>query len=256
VFRNFFLVFLGVALISLMGRTVSAQDTSELFSNGNQAYEKGNYDQAVKLYSQIIQRKTVNGYVYFNLANAYFKKGEIARAVLFYEKAKKILPRDKDIQQNLEYALERTKDKFEPGKTSILFSILKSIHDYLSLNEWTILVAVLFQSLCLIIIFRMLIRSSILRDLSFYSIVSITFLLIVSILFFSFNITSSQYTTRAVVMVKKAEIRSGPANSYTTLLNVHAGSRMQIVQERKDWFQVKFVTGYAGWIPKESVQII
>jgi len=51
--------------------------------------------------------------LYYNLANAHFRNKDIASAILYYEKAKKMKPNDADIIHNLGVANSRITDKIE-----------------------------------------------------------------------------------------------------------------------------------------------
>ena len=47
--------------------------------------------------------------VYFNLGNAFFKQGQIGRAIAAYHSAQTVDPRDPDVRANLGFARERWK---------------------------------------------------------------------------------------------------------------------------------------------------
>ncbi|MFC1850090.1 tetratricopeptide repeat protein [candidate division CSSED10-310 bacterium] len=243
-------------LIIILATPTFAQDPMELFRSGNKAYENGKYDQAIQSYSSIVNAGLQNAHVYYNLGNAYFKKGNLASAILFYEKARKFAPRDQDINQNLKFALAQTRDKIEKANKSIVFAFFKTIHDYFSLNEWTIFFTILVNLLFLLFIFRLLLKSPLLRDINFYFLVITSCLLCVTLIFFAVKISSTLYTTRAVIMEAQIDVHSGPAKTYTTLLKVHEGTRLEIILESKDWFQVRFDNGYVGWLPKNTVALI
>ena len=49
----------------------------------NQLYAEGNHADAAEQYEAILQ-ENAQPEVYYNLGNAYFKQGEIARAILSY----------------------------------------------------------------------------------------------------------------------------------------------------------------------------
>jgi len=243
-------------LIFFSPQEVVAQSASELFAQANQSYEQRQYDQAIGLYEQLIEQDITNPTIYYNLGNAYFKKGNVARAVLNYEKARKMAPRDHDIKENLDYALAQTADKIEDPHNSILTTIVGYVHDYLTLDEWTIIVVILFNLACLVIAVRMMLSSSILRDLALYNLVLLLCLLFVSLAFLSVKINTTFFTEQGVIMVSQVDVRSGPATTYTTLLKVHAGTRADIVQSSNDWLQIKLENGYQGWIPQAMIEKI
>ena len=77
--------------------------------------------------------------LFYNLGNTYFKAGELGRAILFYQKAKQLLPRDSDIKKNLAYAESLTIDKIEIEKPGFISTLWGKIVSLLTINELTIL---------------------------------------------------------------------------------------------------------------------
>jgi tetratricopeptide (TPR) repeat protein len=253
--RGSWLVVLIVAII-LTGGIAGAQSNEELFQQGNAAYQQGHYDEAIARYSAVVDRQIHHAAVFYNLANSCFKKGDLARAILFYERALKLEPRDRDIRRNLQFARSQTADRIEDPNPSILLAVLRGIHHYLSLNEWTILVSSLFVLLCGLIIHRLLLVGPLARDLNFYALVVITSIFLGSLGFCGAKVHEAFYEKDAVVTAQKVEIRSGPAQTYTILLQLHAGTKVDVVQEVEGWTQVRLANGYEGWIPDGSIEII
>jgi len=52
----------------------------------------------ISRYESVINNGYESGEVYFNLGNAYFKSGKLQYAILNYERAKKIISNDDDVE--------------------------------------------------------------------------------------------------------------------------------------------------------------
>ena len=79
-------------------RTAYPQSQSHLeaiYRRANADYEQGQYQRAIEKYEQIVPLFR-NGIVYYNLGNAYFRLEERGKAIVNYERAKRLMPRDKD----------------------------------------------------------------------------------------------------------------------------------------------------------------
>ena len=74
--------------------------------------------------------------VYYNLGNSYYKIGEIAKAVLNYERALLLQPGNADIRANLEVARAKTIDKVEPVPEVFFVSWIKSLTNSMSVDAY------------------------------------------------------------------------------------------------------------------------
>ena len=69
--------------------------------NADDEYAKGNYQQAIKDYQEIL-KTGVSSEIYYNLGNAYYRTDNITQALLAYERALQLSPGDNDIRFNLQ----------------------------------------------------------------------------------------------------------------------------------------------------------
>src|SRR5690606_10297253 len=75
-----------------------------LWLEANQAYEAGDYATAVRNYEALLAQGVQHGALHYNLGNAYFRGDRLGKALLHFYKAKKYLPGDKDVLNNLAVA--------------------------------------------------------------------------------------------------------------------------------------------------------
>jgi tetratricopeptide (TPR) repeat protein len=83
---------------------------SALFIRANGLYGDGKYAEAATAYEQILAQGIESGAVQYNLGNAYLKAGDVGRAVLAYERARRLIPGDPDLAANLGFARESARD--------------------------------------------------------------------------------------------------------------------------------------------------
>ena len=60
--------------------------------------------------------------------------------------------------------------------------------------------------------------------------------------------------SEAVVLMAVVEVRSGPAERYTSVFTVHEGLMVRIRQSASGWHQVRLPNGLAGWVPADAVE--
>ena len=88
-------------------------------ATANDLYAKSEFQQAADSYESLIQRGINNGYLYYNLGNTYIRLGKIGPAILNYMNAQKLIPRNENLQANLNFAIQQTRDKISPPALSI-----------------------------------------------------------------------------------------------------------------------------------------
>ncbi len=67
---------------------VSSIDEAEsVFREGNVAFQRDDFEGAVKAYQGLIDDGYESGKLYYNLGNAHYREGNIAQAILDYERA-------------------------------------------------------------------------------------------------------------------------------------------------------------------------
>ena len=90
-------------------------------AEGDSAYIKEDYAAAIQIYEALLKNGEAAD-VYYNLGKiVIIKIGEIAKAVLNYERALLLQPGNGDIRANLEVARAKTIDKVEPVLKYSLF---------------------------------------------------------------------------------------------------------------------------------------
>jgi len=103
--RVFFLSTCLTAFVLLvLGVQADQNGIEEIFFKSNESYKQGAFEEAIQGYNQLIDGGLGNGHLFFNLGNAYFRMNKLGKALLNYERARLLLPRDADLNFNLAHA--------------------------------------------------------------------------------------------------------------------------------------------------------
>ena len=113
--------------------SAAAQENSVTKAEGDSAYVKNDYASAIQIYEALLKEGEA-AEVYYNLGNSYYKTGDIAKAILNYERALLIQPGNADIRANLEIARAKTIDKVIPVP-EVFFVILANVFAFQQKNE-------------------------------------------------------------------------------------------------------------------------
>ena len=225
-----------------------------LFSQANAQYAEGNYAEAAAQYEQVIAEQT-SAEAYYNLGNAYFKQGELAQAILAYERALRIEPSYKDAKHNLLFAQSRIVDNIEDTQSFFLSNWLKAIRNALNQQTWMILSIALF--ICMLIGFFLFAFSQTVwvRKTAFYT--SLVALLISLVACINAGSLHHRDTARAEAIITQGIVnaKSSPDRSGTDLFTVHEGTKVEITETIGDWCCIH-VGNYIGWMPLAHLERI
>lgn len=226
--------------------------TVALYRQGNVQYAKGQFDQATKTYEQVIAAGARNGAVYFNLGNAYFKQLSIGQAVLAYERARRLMPRDRDVSANLTIARLRTVDQIKSPEPWLISSWLLSV----TVNEVLATTSLLFYAVSLLALLYLLTAKAEIRRLVLRIGIGVVPLLLISLAILSARLYQEAGRDEAIILVTVKEVRSGPGASYEKLFALHEGTKVRVVETRGKWLRIGIPDGKSGWMDEESLERI
>jgi tetratricopeptide (TPR) repeat protein len=227
------------------------------FLKGNEFYNKGEYSSAIQEYSKVIDSGVSSVELYYNLANSYYKNQQIAKAILFYEKARILAPGDENINYNLDLARSHTVDKINEVPQFFIRTWFYEFKNIFSSNQWAINALILFFiSLTSLFIFYISGRS-IIKKIFFWSGVFIfltAFLSMANSISLAREIKKHAY---AIIINPTVTVKSSPEQSGSDLFVIHEGIKLRIVDDEvSGWYEVKLMDGNAGWIRREDVERI
>ena len=225
-----------------------AKDFMSEVARANDLYANNNYQEAADIYESIHQAGLKNGYLYYNLGNTYIRLGKTGSAILNYIRAYKLIPRDENLQANLNFAIQQTRDKIPLPEQSSLSTLFFWVND-LSLSENLKMVFSVNIIFWLTLIAWFYFRSKtfrLIRNLFFY----ILLFGIVSVIV-KLNLEIGSKT--GVVIVNKVSVKSGLDSSNTTLFELHEGALVKITEERKNWFEIRLNEKQKGWVPMDTL---
>jgi tetratricopeptide (TPR) repeat protein len=249
---------IGFALLWLPGTLAWAQalDVRQLFEAGNQSYAQGNFKTAIEQYERIVQIPFANELVYYNLGNAHFKDGQLGRAILYYEKARQLSPRDREIEANLGFAKTRISDKVEKPPEGFLVTQLRRLLNLLPLDVETLLAVACFVAANGCFTLFVLGSSPSFSRLALYaSLALLAFFLILGTSNL-IRIYQTETTREGVVVTDKVDVLSGPSTDNPTLFSIHEGLKVRIENEVQDWLQISLENGWNGWVKKGTLGVI
>ncbi|MCX6865661.1 MAG: tetratricopeptide repeat protein [Verrucomicrobia bacterium] len=121
----------------LLGMPPVSAAASPGFEQANRQFQAGDCAAAAAAYEKILAADGARAAVFYNLGNSYQRLGQYGHAILAYERARLLTPRDPDLLANLALARKAAAAFEENGNHPRLDAAV----NYLSRNEWSWLVA-------------------------------------------------------------------------------------------------------------------
>ena len=244
-----FSLVLGMMALFVPKQFCAADDTvgRNSFALGNEAYVKGDYDQAIVHYHAALDQEGYTPSILYNLGNAYYMKKEIGKSILNYERALYLDPENADIKANLVLARKNF------GLPNPEQPFWKALFTRLSINGWTWMAVIAFCAFSLMMLLNG-IRPRLLKKPLFKMAACICFLLFagggVGIVV--------QYTNldRGVVTAKNAQLRVSPFDSADTSGVVKDGKMVNLADTYQGYVFVKMTNGTSGWLRKNAVTAV
>lgn len=247
------LLFIGGMMISILSFADKRQISYE---EGNKLYQLRKYEEAVKKYEEAIQAGATFSEVYFNLGNALYKSGDFPAAILNYERAKRLNPDDEDITINLKFANLNTVDKIDPVPQLFYQRWWYSFLSGNTASRWaTRCIYLLWIAFFMGCIYIFSSRTG-LRKVNFFGAL---ILLICAAFFLYLAIEQNDYVKNnrsAIIMESSAYIKSSPDDKSVNLFMLHAGTKIEIIDELQGWKKIRIANGNVGWIINDAVEVI
>ena len=223
---------------------VRAADRTSLFESANKLYYSSKFSEAATAYQKLLESGERSAAVYFNLGNAYFKAGEIGKAVNAYRQAEELAPRDPDIRANLQFARNQARG---PKMTHKAW---EQWLNRLTLNEWTgYTMAAIWLCLCGLISIQVRPR---LRD-SLKGIIWALLLVSLALVGCTFAAYQAHHTVISVVTTKEATAHQGPIEESQEAFRLHDGAEVRVLEKKDDWLLVSTDPGHVGWVRRQQL---
>ncbi len=233
-----------------------ANSAKTLFEIANDHFNKGEYEQSITLYDSLIKNNIVSSSIYYNLGNAYYKTDDIPRAILYYEKAKKIDPTNKDINYNLELANTHIADRIKSVPEFFLKTWWKKVVYFFNEEQWMYINIGVFSILMIFIAVYFVSNKPNTKKFSFtLSIIFILLSFISGIIGYnSYKIKTTHNTS--IIFTPTVNVKSAPDENSSTIFILHQGTKVSLLDESRDWQKIKLANGSEGWLLKSDFEKI
>lgn len=257
-----------VYIIAIILFPLSAMAQSQtLVQKADSAYNKDNFTEALNLYMDAARTEGTSTDLFYNIGNAYYRLGNIGKAVVYYERALLLDPNNQNAKDNLDFLSTKIVDVKTGGEQNILIEAINTLIGSNSSDTWAtiaIVCFILFVGAVMMYIFSPVV---ILRKIGFFG----GFVLLVVVIFtniFAFKMRNiAERHDSAVITVPSVTLSTSPRipkdkSEEAFILNegtkIHIlDSVMNTIDSIPDkWYDVKIDDAHRAWINSKNIEII
>lgn len=242
-------------LCSLLQAMPALAEVNADLTKAGQAYFQNRLDEAESIYARLAEEYPQSADLLYNLGNIAFKRGQIGRAIWYYERALKLKPRDADLRANLKFALGRRAESFEVGAWwEKPLESLTAFADFVTRAEVLALLTLALTFFWLLLWLHLWFKRPVLKG----SLAAFAILALFLGLALWTKTTLHREGSFGVVLPSVVEVRPSFLEPTTTVLKLHEGSQVRVLGQQKtgekeEWYQIALPQGRKGWV--ESSQL-
>lgn len=222
----------------------------ELFFQAGQAYKEGRFQEAAEGYEQLIQSGYVGGHLHYNLGNCYFRLNRLGQAILNYERAYLFIPRDADLNFNLGYTRDQTRDAVSQSRSFInmTFFWLNSLNR----NEIFWGFALLNGLFWLFLLVRLFSQS----EWTYHAFLLLLIFWVIGGISFGLKMFQTKTDNRAIILKKEVNVQAGPDIHDIILFKIHEGTVLSHERSEDGWSLIRLPDQKRGWVKAEAIENI
>ena len=233
------------ALLVFVAASTFAQPDPD-FAKANDEFAKGQFQEAVRDYESIVQTKQWSAPLFYNLGNAYYRTGDFGRAILNYERTLALDPNQPEAAANLALARE------EARALELPHGRLDAALKHVTATPFIITAAIGFWLMVFALALKILNRQ---RSIIALAIAVLGCVVAIAAIALAYQIESSRKNL-AVVTGSEIRARLATADNASSVLQLPAGSEIEILSRRGDWVYAALPNNLRGWLPGSSVESI
>lgn len=228
---------------------------SALTVQAEQAYANGDHGAALQLFDSVYQHYTSPSLLY-NIGNCHYKLQDHPRAILFYERALLLAPGDADVQANLDLARQQIVDRVNEMPRSSVINALDRFTGGHGSDRWASIAIWAWVLAAITIAAAFLARRTMLRrTLQVLGSLSALFA-IIAVMFAALGHPSVRDENGAIIMAARTDVYSEPQQGGTVLFILHKGTKVFVLQQDQEWYEIELLNGNVGWIPEGTLEMI
>jgi tetratricopeptide (TPR) repeat protein len=219
-------------------------------------YQQGSLEEARKAYETLIGQGYASGELYYNLGNVYYRTGSIAKGILYYERAARLIPQDEDLQHNRMLAKLRITGRIEPTPRLFIWDAWESMKSGLSLQGLTWLTFTAYLVVIIFIGLFALAKNYTVRRIGLIGSAAAGAAFLLMLALFVGRLQDLGATDEAILMSSVATVKNSPDPKSSDAFVLHSGVKLWVIDRVSEWVKVRLADGKQGWVERTSIELI
>lgn len=241
------------ALLATAGAAPGVTDSAaSRATEASAAYTHGRYAQAVRAYEGIARSEGTSAALYYDLGAAQLSAGQVGPAVLSFERAQWLAPRDAGIRDGL------AKARAAAGLPEPAEPWWRRARAVASVDEWTLVAGLLLVVTCtgattaLLSPRGLLLRRSVRRAVEATMLGAGVALVVAALACASFVSDRS----RAIVTTPSLTLRVAPFDAAAVRATLRTGEVVHLGERHGEFVRADAEDGRSGWVPRSDVGLV
>ena len=250
----FFLVALGFSELAF----ANEGELSSAFNNYQKSYQAGDFESAKTIIEEALKTHSHNSFLIYNLGLTEYKLGKVGLAIGLWRKALALNPQLNEARRAIDYAMSQASSRpLAQNTDSTWIWIEKLVQKHVSFNLlWPLFLICLFMSGYYLIRYfgekrRAFENDGVAPVLGGRPILFFSLCLVLALL--SFVSLKDLTATKATVITKPTEVRTGPSSDNATLFEIPEGTEVLIRDKDSGWYKIEDPTGRTGWTEDNNI---
>jgi tetratricopeptide (TPR) repeat protein len=238
-------------LITMLPFGLEAQHLE--LQKANELYRQEAFEEARVAYEALADQGLQSKALFYNLGNTYYRLGAAGQAVLHYEKALLLAPKDREVLENLAFVKSQLEGEIISLDVFPLIAFWQNLRDGLSSNTWTFIGLLLFWGGVAGFLVWLLVPRRKQKIRGFIGGLTALLLCTIPFLLAAGQKEQKMHSNKAVIVHQEAALYASPSEGAEVIYPLFEGATVRTVEQLEDWCKVNLANGYQGWIPVEKL---
>lgn len=234
-----------------------------LLQKADSAYSADNFVMAESLYLEALGREGSSSELFYNLGNAYYRQGNLGKAIVNYERALKLDPTNADARANLEFVNSKITDK-QIDSGSYMDSVWEGTVGMFHADTWAMIALVLFAIFLGAVAAYIFSSAVAVKKASFFGglvVFAVTVCAVVISFAAANRMNSNNY---AIILPPSSQLSTSPREARSRseqAFLLHEGTKVEVIDSISNpgegmWYEVLVGHGERAWVKASEVERI